>query len=85
LLRQETDNFIITSGRAAQNLKHIINYFYIKPVLTIKEISTETSISERTARNLIDVLIEKRLIKETTGNKRNRIFTFERYLNLFKK
>ncbi len=84
-LKQETDSFIITSGRAAQNLKHIINYFYIKPVLTIKEISKETKISERTIRNLIDILLKNELIEETTGNKRNRIFTFESYLSLFKK
>jgi len=84
LLKQETDAFVISSGRAAKNLKLIINFFYLKPVLTIKEISFETNISERTVRNLIETLINNDLIDETTGNKRNRIFTFERYLSLFK-
>lgn len=82
-LRQETDDFIIKSGRAAENLKLIVNHFYIKPVLTVKEISSEIQLSERTTRNLITELLSKNIIAESTGNKRNRIFVFEKYLDLF--
>ena len=83
-LRQEIDDFIIKSGRAAKNIKLIINHFYKKPVLTVKEISMELQLSERTIRNLITVLINRKIIEESTGNKRNRIFVFEKYLYLFK-
>lgn len=83
-LRQETDDFIIKSGRAAENIKLIINHFYKKPVLTVKEISMELQLSERTIRNLITELINRKIIEESTGNKRNRIFVFEKYLDLFK-
>lgn len=83
-LRQETDDFIIKSGRAAENIKLIINHFYKKPVLTVKEISMELQLSERTIRNLVTELINRKIIEESTGNKRNRIFVFEKYLDLFK-
>ncbi|MBL7085580.1 MAG: Fic family protein [Candidatus Cloacimonetes bacterium] len=83
-LRQETDDFIIKSGRAAENIKLIINLFYKKPVLTVKEISMELQLSERTIRNLVTELINRKIIEESTGNKRNRIFVFEKYLDLFK-
>jgi Fic family protein len=83
-LRQETDDFIIKSGRAAKNIKLIINHFYKKPVLSVKEISIELQLSERTIRNLVTELINRKIIEESTGNKRNRIFVFERYLDLFK-
>ncbi|MBC8384329.1 MAG: Fic family protein [Candidatus Cloacimonetes bacterium] len=83
-LRQETDDFIIKSGRISENMKFIVNHFYKKPVLTVKEISMELQISERTTRNIIAELLNKKIIEELTGNKRNRIFVFEKYLNLFK-
>ena len=83
-LHQETDDFIIKSGRTAENIKLIIYHFYKKPVLTVKEISKELQLSERTIRNLVTELINKKIIEESTGNKRNRIFVFEKYLDLFK-
>ena len=83
-LRQEIDDYIIKSGRAAENIKLMINHFYKKPVLTVKEISMELQLSERTIRNLVTELINRKIIEESTGNKRNRIFVFEKYLDLFK-
>ena len=44
----------------------------------------ELQLSERTIRNLITDLINKKITEESTGNKRNRIFVFEKYLDLFK-
>ena len=83
ILCQETDNFLINSGRASGNLKLVIDHFYNKPVLTVKEISTEAKLSERTTRNLITDLLKNQIIEESTGNKRNRIFEFRKYLKLF--
>ena len=44
----------------------------------------ELQLSERTIRNLITDLNNKKIIEESTGNKRNRIFVFEKCLDLFK-
>lgn len=82
-LRNETDTFIFKSGRASNNLKSIIDQFYIKPVMTIKEISSVINLSDRTIRNLITELLNKNIIDESTGNQRNRIFEFKKYLKLF--
>jgi Fic family protein len=82
-LRKITDDYLIRSGRALKNTKLILDHFYKKPVLTIKEISAFTSLSERTSRNIVNELIKDKLIIETTGNKRNRIFEFKKYLKLF--
>lgn len=65
-------------------MKLIINHFYKKSVLTIKETSMELQLSERTIRNLVIELINRKIIEESTGNKPNRIFVFEKYLDLFK-
>ena len=40
-------------------------------------------LSDRTSRNIVNQLIRDKLIIETTGNRRNRIFEFEKYLKLF--
>lgn len=82
-LKETTDNYLIKTGRSSNNINLVINYFYKKPVLTLKEICTETKLSDRTSRNIVNQLITDNLIIETTGNRRNRIFEFEKYLKLF--
>jgi len=82
-LKTESDILVTKLGRRADNVRRIVDLFYIKPVLNVKEISKKLSITERTIRNVINDLMKGDMIIESTGSRRNRIFVFKKYLSLF--
>ena len=82
-LKTESDILVTKLGRRADNVRRIVELFYIKPVMNVKEISKKLSITERTIRNVINDLMKGDMIIESTGSRRNRIFVFKKYLSLF--
>ena len=82
-LKNETDNFILSLGGRAENANRILEFFYQKPLLNVKEIEKILSMNPRTIRNVLKTLETERFIFEYTGNKRNKKYVFERYFKLF--
>jgi Fic family protein len=82
-LKNETDSFILSLGGRAENANRILEFFYQKPLLNVKEIEKVLSMNQRTIRNVIKVLETEQFVVEYTGNKRNKKYVFERYFNLF--
>ena len=82
-LKKETDSFIISLGGRAGNANKILELFYQKPALNVKEIEKSLSMNQRTIRNVLNTLENENLIVEYTGNKRNKKYIFQRYLKLF--
>ncbi len=82
-LKKETDSFIISLGGRAENANKILELFYQKPALNVKEIEKFLSMNQRTIRNVLNTLEKENLIIEYTGNKRNKKYIFQRYLKLF--
>jgi len=84
-LRNELeDKNIITLGKRIPNAKKLLHYLYSKPVVTVSDVIKELKITKQTANTLIQGFERLGILKEQTGYKRNRIFVFENYLNLFK-
>ncbi|MDQ3110785.1 MAG: Fic family protein [Bacteroidota bacterium] len=75
---------IITLGKRAPVGRKTLNYIYIKPVVTVSDIIDELKISKPTANAIVKDFIRLKILKEQTGFKRNRIFVFEEYLDLFR-
>jgi len=82
-LKNETDSFILSLGGRAENANRILELFYQKPLLNVKEIEKALSINPRTIRNVLKTLETKEFIFEYTGNKRNKKYVFEKYFKLF--
>jgi Fic family protein len=82
-LKKETDSFIISLGGRAENANKILELFYQKPALNVKEIEKSLSMNQRTIRNVLNTLENENLIVEYTDNKRNKKYIFQRYLKLF--
>jgi len=83
-LRQELDRQVVTLGRRAENAHKLILRLYRHPVVTVKLVAEELSIQYQAANNLVQSLIELGILKEVTGYQRNRIFFFEKYIDVFK-
>ena len=85
-LRSEIeDKKIISLGRKLPLAKNIMNYLYKNPVTTVAYLVEEFTISKQTANTITADFVGLGILKEVTGQKRNRLFVFEEYLNLFKK
>ena len=82
-LKKETDSFIISLGGRAENANKILELFYQKPALNVKEIEKFLSMNQRTIRNVLNTLEKGNFIVEYTGKKRNKKYIFQRYLKLF--
>ncbi len=82
-LKNETDSFILSLGGRAENANRILELFYQKPLLNVKEIAKVLSMNPRTVRNVLKTLETEKFIFEYTGNKRNKKYVFTRYFKLF--
>lgn len=81
----EMDKTIIELPIKTENAKKVIDLLYDEPVLTRNKMSEITGIKLTTINGIVNALLDKRIITETTGYSRNQIFAFEKYINLFLK
>ena len=56
-----------------------------EPVLNRNKMSEITGIKLTTINGIVNALLDRKIIVETTGYSRNQIFVFEKYINLFLK
>jgi Fic family protein len=75
---------IITLGKRAKQGSVLLHALFSKPVVTIKDVQNITGLSPKAANDLIQAFLMAGILKETTGYRRNRIFTFEAYLGMFR-
>ncbi len=75
---------IILLGKRVPLAKQFINYLYSKPVVDATEVAKVLNVNISTAHRLIQDFEKLNILKEQTGYKRNRVFIFENYLNLFR-
>jgi len=84
-LRQEIEEQKIFSlGKKLPLAKDVLNYLYKNPIIFSGYLVKELKITKPTANAIISDFIKLDILKEVTGLKRNRLFVFEKYLNLFR-
>jgi Fic family protein len=79
------DKKIVTLGRRLPLAKNVINYLYKYPIINLSYLVDELGISKQTANTMINELVRLKILFEVTGQKRNRLFVFQDYINLFRK
>lgn len=72
-----------TFKRTNQNGISLLRHLFEKPIVTVSDAVKITGLSYTAANNLISRFVEEKILIETTGYNRNRVFVFETYLNLF--
>lgn len=83
-LKNQSELNIQTLGSRANNAQKILQYLLKRPLVDAKKIVEITGVSQRTSYNLINDLIELGILNEITGGQRDKAYTFNKYLNLFK-
>jgi len=83
ILKDEIDGKIVSMGRKAEKARKIITLLYKKPVINVNETALHLNITYKAARDLIKDFEKSHILKEVTAFKRNMVFEFKRYIELF--
>lgn len=70
-------------GKGAANGLRLLETLYRRPIFTVNAVAELLGLSTQAANTLTDRLLRLGLLKEITGNKRNRVFRYDPYIALF--
>ncbi len=82
-LRNKVEAQIPTMGRRAKNAQKLLMLLYKEPWVNSVTVSKKLRISNVAAHQLVKSMSEAGILVEMTGFKRNRVFQFKRYFDLF--
>ena len=83
-LRSEVEQKIVTLGKKYDLAKSFLEYLYKEPKTDAQTASEALDVNITTTLRLIDDFEKLGILEEITGYKRNRIFSFEEYLRIFR-
>jgi len=69
-------------GRSASTTLRVFDALCRRPITNISDLSERTKISFPTVKNALANLENLGIVKERTGNRRNRVFVYESYMRL---
>ena len=74
---------IMLMGKRSKQALDLFHKLFSKPVLSIRDVQGFTGLSPKAANDLVQIFVEKKILKETTGYQRNRVFIFAEYMAMF--
>ena len=84
LLKEQKEEMIDAEfGRRSTSAKVLLNGLFHEPTITVEKAVALTGLSFKAANDLVQLMREKGILTEQTGQSRNRIFVFEEYLQAF--
>ena len=82
-LRQEMEALVLSYGKRAENCQTLLKRLYSRPAIMTNDASQLLGVSHQAASALLKKMVADKILVEVTGYQRNRVFYFERYLQLF--
>ena len=82
-LRAECEREVMTLGKKTKLAQAALHLLYSKPVVDGQDFAAGLEINISTALRLIEDLVRLGILSESTGQKRNRVFVFQKYVALF--
>lgn len=83
VLREEIEQKILGLGKRAENAKILLMALYQRPMISVNEAAELLGVSHQAANQLVKQLEVMGILEEITGYGRNRLYAFDRYLQLF--
>lgn len=82
-LKEESEGQILNLHKRAPKGRQLLLELYKSPIITAGQVSARLAITPTTANTLIRDLMGLGILREMTGYRRNRLFVFQQYLDLF--
>ncbi|WP_114239766.1 Fic family protein [Dyella sp. C9] len=70
-------------GRAAGNGHKLLEHLYQRPIVSVADVQLLTTTTYTAANNLVSRLVALGILEEATGYRRNRLFRYQAYIELF--
>ena len=81
-LFDEHTHRIQQTGRSAANALRVLAALRQRPLLTLPQLCQLSAMTFPTANKTMALLVEAGIARELTGNRRNRVFSYDAYLNI---
>lgn len=72
-----------TFGKRSNNALLLLQFLFTKPIVHVNQVKEVTRSSYKSANDLVSDFVKVGILKEMTGQNRNRIFGFDQYLKMF--
>jgi Fic family protein len=82
-LREQGLQKVAGLGRSAHKGKILLDHLYKTPLVNVKTVEHITGLKNPNALLLVAKFIDLGILREITGQKRYRIFSYQAYINLF--
>ncbi len=73
------------TARKNDNVRRVFDYIEQYPIIEIKRTAADLGVSYNTVSSAVEKLVQAGILKETTNASRNRVFSYEKYLNILRK
>ena len=83
LKSQLEEDMSTTFGKRSQKANLLLQCLFEKPIVHVNQVKDLTNSSFKAANDLVNAFVEAGILKEMTGKNRNRMFVFEKYIQLF--
>lgn len=83
LRETDRDRIINEMGRVAGNALKVHELLFRFPLVSVNPVAEMLGVSFTSANRLIERMVETGILAESTGNARNRVFSYENYIGLF--
>lgn len=82
-LRAKAERLALQLGKRARKATQLINHLYSKPIMTPRNIAKVLNVTPQSANSLARAFEELGIFREMTGYKRNRLYIFQEYVDIF--
>ena len=85
LALREQHRDVITSrfGRAAGHGQRVLEHLYERPMVAVADVQKLTGTTYAAANNLVARMVDCDILRELTGQSRNRVFGYQAYIAIF--
>lgn len=81
-LRERDRNSVIDSGGLKNELR-LLDLLYSQPIINVAWVQEQLGVAKATAHHLVSRLESLGILRETTGYRRNRVFRYDEYMEVF--
>ena len=74
---------ILTMGKRSKQALDLFHGLFRKPLVSVRDVQELSGLTPKAANDLVQAFVERRILTETTGYRRNRVFLFSDYMELF--
>jgi Fic family protein len=83
-LHDENTSIINNMGRSSRNVLKLFAYLEENPIIEMQKTATALSLSFNTIASAVSRLCEKGILVQTSNTRRNRTFSYEKYLEILR-